>query len=150
MLMSLDKRRDLIISTKIKVKLQTKTNTTSTFWNVTSIIMKKRNFSPFCFFFCFSSSLYHSSFKSYKTSDQRLTKLLYYLWAWRYNNIYMRSDSIFGLCHIQFLEKTKDFFEDKRAHNLECFSLLSSFFYNMNMKSSKEARQATSEKIICN
>ena len=51
----------------------------------------------------------------------------------------MRSDSIFGLCHIQFLEKTQDFFEDKRAHNLECFSLLSSFFYNMNMKSSKEA-----------
>ena len=51
--MSLDKRRDLIISTKIKVKLQTKTNTTRTFWNVTSIILKKGNFTPFCLCFYF-------------------------------------------------------------------------------------------------
>ena len=109
--MSLDKRRDLIISTKIKVKLQTKTNTTCTFWNVTSIILKKGNFSPFCFCFCFcfSSSLYHCSFKSYKTSDQRLTKLLYYLWAWRHNHKYMYGDTCFDSAKSNFWRRHKTF-----------------------------------------
>ena len=111
--MSLDKRRDLIISTKIKVQLQTKTNTTSTFWNVTSIILKKGNFSPFCFFFCFSSSLYHYSFKSYKTSDQQLTKLLYYLWAWRHNNIYLHSDTCFDSAISNFWRRHNTFLKTR-------------------------------------
>ena len=106
--MSLDKRRDLIMSTQIKVQLQTKTNTTCTSWNVTTLYRKRETF-PLFAFFCFSSSLYHCSFKSYKTSDQRLTKLLYYLWAWRHHNKYMYDDTCFDSAISNFWRRHETF-----------------------------------------
>lgn len=115
MLMSLDKRRDLIISTQIKVQVQTKTNTTCTFWNVTSKhCIEKGKLFPFFTFFCFSSSLYHCSFKSYKTSDQWLTKLLYYLWAWCHNNKYMYSDTCFDSVISNCWRRHKTFLRSRR------------------------------------
>ena len=109
--MSLDKRRDLIISTKIKVKLQTMTNTTMYFLECNQHYIEKGKLFPFLslFLFCFSSSLYHCSFKSYKTSDQRLTKLLYYLWAWHHNNKYIYGDTCFDSAISNFWRRHKTF-----------------------------------------
>ena len=53
MLMSLDKRRDLIISTKIKVKLQTMTNTTMYFLECNQHYIEKGKLFPFLFLFFF-------------------------------------------------------------------------------------------------
>ena len=111
--MSLDKRRDLIISTKIKVKLQTKTNTVDMYFlECNQHYIEKGKLFPYLFWFflfCFSSSLYHCSFKSYKTSDQRLTKLLYYLWAWRHNHKYMYGDTCFDSAKSNFWRRHKTF-----------------------------------------
>ena len=54
MLMSLDKRRDLIISTKIKVKLQTKTNTVDIYFlECNQHYIEKGKLFPFLFLFLF-------------------------------------------------------------------------------------------------
>lgn len=109
--MSLDKRRDLIISTKIKVKLQTKTNTTCTFWNVTSIILKKGNFSRFCLVFLFVFQVLSITAVSKVTRHliSSWLKLLYYLWAWRHNHKYMYGDTCFDSAKSNFWRRHKTF-----------------------------------------